>query len=107
MNVETFIMTDRLLLQPLSISDDDFILELLNTEGWLRFIGNRNVTSKTEARAYIQKILDNQNISYWVVKRKEQQDATGIITYIQRNYLEHPDIGFAFLPRFCKKGYAY
>ncbi len=35
--------TNRLTLRKLEEKDCSFILELLNTEGWLKFIGNRNV----------------------------------------------------------------
>src|SRR5215218_9705823 len=98
MAVPAFLITERLLIIPLATSDDSFILELVNTEGWISFIGNRNITSQVEAKAYIQKILENSNCSYWVVKLKEQQQSIGIITYIKRDYLEHHDIGFAFLP---------
>ena len=59
MNVQ-FLMTDRLFIRPLTITDDNFILELVNTEGWLKFIGNRNVTSPLEAGAYIQRILEKR-----------------------------------------------
>ena len=95
------------MLQPLAIADDSFILELVNTEGWIKFIRNRNITSNNEAQAYIHKILDNSNITYWVVTLKDNGYKIGLITYIKRDYLEHHDIGFAFLPNFYKKGYAY
>lgn len=91
----------------LTIADDSFILELLNTEGWLKFIGDRNITSKDAAIAYIQKIIDSPHIAYFVVRLKESGDAIGIISFIQRDYLEHPDIGFAFLPSVSGNGYAY
>ena len=107
MDVQPFIITERLIIQPLTLNDDSFILELVNTEGWIKFIGNRNVTSTSESGAYIQKILENKNISYWVVKLKDSQDSIGIITYIKRDYLPHHDIGFAFLPNFSKQGYAF
>jgi [ribosomal protein S5]-alanine N-acetyltransferase len=107
MDIQPFLVTGRLLIQPLTITDDRFILELVNTEGWITFIGNRNITSQVDARAYILRILENKNSSYWVVKRKDDQLAIGIITYIKRDYLEHHDIGFAFLPTFAKNGYAY
>src|SRR3954452_9476485 len=107
MDVQPFIITERLIIQPLTLNDDSFILELVNTEGWIKFIGNRNVTSTSEAGAYIQKILENKNISYWVVKLKDSQESIGIITYIKRDYLPHHDIGFAFLPNASKQGYAF
>ncbi len=101
------IKTDRLLIRPINIDDTEFILELLNTEGWLRFIGNRNIASSAGAKAYIKKKLDNENIYYWVVQPGEHKENMGLITYIKRDYLEHRDIGFAFLPRFANKGYAF
>src|SRR3954453_14987886 len=107
MDVPTYLITNRLVIKPLTLNDENFIFKLVNTEGWIKFIGNRNITSVAEARAYIQKILENGNIFYWVVKFKDNENPIGIITYIKRSYLDHHDIGFAFLPNFFKKGYAY
>ncbi len=107
MNDHFSIKTNRLLIEPLTINDDHFIFELVNTEGWLQFIGNRNITSVAEAGAYIQTILENQNITYWVVRLSGSENKIGIVTFIKRDYLQHPDLGFAFLPQFCNKGYAY
>jgi RimJ/RimL family protein N-acetyltransferase len=99
--------TTRLLLQPLSLKDAEFIFELVNTEGWLQFIGNRNVTNLDESYKYIQKLMDNPNIQYWVVRLNESSIPIGIVTFIKRDYLEYHDIGFAFLPQFGKNGYAH
>ncbi|MDQ6761423.1 MAG: GNAT family N-acetyltransferase [Bacteroidota bacterium] len=107
MNFPAQLATQRLLIKPLNINDDEFILELLNTAGWIKFIGNRNITSLAEAKAYIQKILDNENIFYWAVQLKGHDENIGIVTFIKRDYLEHHDIGFAFLPRYFNQGYAY
>jgi RimJ/RimL family protein N-acetyltransferase len=107
MEIQTLITTDRLLIEPLTVNDNNFIRELVNTDGWIKFIGDRNVTSQVEATAYIQKIIDNPNANYWVVKLKVNQTKIGIITFIKRDYLEHHDIGFAFLPNFANNGYAY
>jgi [ribosomal protein S5]-alanine N-acetyltransferase len=101
------ISTDRLLLNLLTEDDYEFIIELVNSKGWLEFIGDRNVHSKEEAVAYINKILTAQNLYYWVVRIKDENVPIGIISFIKRAYLEHFDIGFAFLPRFCGRGYAY
>jgi len=107
MDTKATLLTERLLLEPLSENDDDFILELLNTEGWLKFIGDRNIHSKTDALAYIKKVNGNQNMVYWTVKMKDTKSAIGLVTLIKREYLEHKDIGFAFLPNFSNKGYAH
>ena len=107
MGTKFILTTNRLLIEPLSINDNNFIFELVNTEGWLKFIGNRNIESDTDAIAYIERILANENISYWVVKLKENKKSIGIITFIKRDYLNYHDIGFAFLPTASKKGFAY
>ena len=99
-------ITERLLLNELNTGYTDFIFELVNTAEWKKFIGERNINNKEDALAYTQKIIDNPNISYWVVQLKEQQIPIGIITIIKRDYLPHRDIGFAFLPAYGKKGYA-
>lgn len=101
------LITQKLSIEPLVIEDNMFIFELVNTNGWLKFIGNRNITSYEDAIAYIKRILANENICYWVVKLKNQNEPIGIITFIKREYLKHHDIGFGFLPTASKKGYAY
>jgi len=100
-------VTARLHLQPMSVADAAFIYALVNTEGWIKYIGNRNVTSVEDADSYIRKILNNSNVTYWVVRSKNEQTPMGIITFIKREYLSYPDIGFAFLPLYSGKGYAY
>lgn len=103
----TSINTERLFITPLTADDNNFILELVNTEGWLQFIGNRKVYTPEDASAYIERIKGNKNIQYWVVRLLQNKTAIGIITLIKREYLPYPDIGFAFLPQFGSNGYAY
>ncbi|MBL7920441.1 MAG: GNAT family N-acetyltransferase [Bacteroidia bacterium] len=99
--------TERLLLSELTLKDTEFIIELVNTEGWLKFIGNRNIKTKEDAIKYIQMLLDDPGIVYWVVKSKEQNIQIGVVTFISRKHLPHPDLGFAFLPQHSGKGYAF
>jgi len=99
--------TERTSARPLTLDDCAFILELVNTKCWLTFIGDRNIHSETDARFYIQRMLDNPDITYWVVRLRENLLPIGIITLIQRDYLDFYDIGFAFLPQYTKMGYAF
>ena len=99
--------TARLVLDNVAPVDAEFILRLVNTAGWLRFIGDRNIRTAEDARAYVQKILDSPHQHYWVVRLREENIPAGIITLLKRDYLEHHDIGFAFLPEYGGKGYAY
>lgn len=100
-------LTNRLILEPLHLDDAAFILELVNTQGWLQFIGNRNVNDLDDAQNYIQRILNNINVKYWVVRDQKKSLPIGIITFIKRDYLLYHDIGFAFLPQYQQNGYAY
>ena len=99
--------TQRLVLTKVNKNDAGFIFELLNSPGWINFIGNRNIETIDDALAYIQKITNNPATDYWTVKLKDQQTPIGVVTFIKREYLECHDIGYAFLPQFGKQGYAY
>ncbi|HJS54582.1 MAG TPA: GNAT family N-acetyltransferase [Chitinophagaceae bacterium] len=101
------ITTQRLLLNPLAITDSSFILELVNTKEWLTFIGDRNVYTNADAKVYIQKIIDDPNKRYWVVRFSNNNAPMGVVTFIKRDYSEFHDIGCAFLPSYTNNGYAY
>ncbi len=107
MNSHFSISTQRLHIKPLSAADDAFIFELLNTAGWIEFIGNRNIHSLPDAAAYIEKVLGNHQLVYWSVSLMDENKTIGVVTFIKRDYLDFHDIGFAFLPQFSEKGYAY
>lgn len=100
------INTTRLLIDALTVNDHAFIFELLNTEGWVNFIGQRNIHTKDDAVAYINKILSNKNLHYQVARLQKNNTPIGLVTLIKRDYLAHHDIGFAFLPAFTGQGYA-
>lgn len=104
------INTERLIIEPLSEKDGYFMFELLNTEDWIKYIGNRNIHSETEATTYIKnvnQVNEKSSSSIWTVKLKETNAAIGIATFTKREYLDFHDIGFALLPVFYNKGYAY
>ena len=99
--------TNRLLLNALTLNDVAFIFELVNSLEWIKFIGDKNIRTKEDAVAYVQKIISNPNVCYWTVKLQNEKTPIGIITFIKRDYLKHHDIGFAFLSNYTKQGYAY
>ena len=47
--------TTRLRQMPFTEGDAQFILQLLNTDGWKRYIGDRGVTDEASAIAYLQR----------------------------------------------------
>ncbi len=46
--------TERLVIQPITKNDSEFIFQLFNTPNWLNFIGNRNIKSVEDAEQYIE-----------------------------------------------------
>ena len=108
--VMTIIETSRLTISELTTADAPFIIELLNSPGWLQYIGDRGVKTIDDACGYI---LNGPTISYrtngfglWVVALKDTNIPIGICGLIRRDFLPHPDIGFAFLPQYSGSGYA-
>jgi [ribosomal protein S5]-alanine N-acetyltransferase len=99
--------TEKLNLTLLSPEDHVFVRELVNSKGWLEFIGNRDVHSQAEALAYIDRIVNTPDLFYWVVRLKTEGTPIGIISFLKRSYLEHFDLGFAFLPEYGGQGYAF
>lgn len=105
MNVH--LKTERLNIRPLIIQDAAFMLELLNSKGWLQFIGDRNVSDIEAAIDYIHKILSTNKFYYNVFEIKDTYTPIGIVTFLYRDNQDCPDIGFAMLPQYKKNGYAY
>lgn len=97
--------TDRLLIRPINLMDVEFIMDLVNSEGWLKYIGDRKFSDINDAENYIQKILDNPNYYYSVFELKDSVQAIGIVTFVNRENQDFQDIGFALLPEFEKNGY--
>src|SRR5450755_4762461 len=104
------LQTERLALRELTVDDAVFIRELVNEPSWIRFIGDRGVRSVDDARAYLLKgpiaMYARFGFGLWAVELKETGEAAGLCGLIKRDALEDVDIGFAFLPRFWRQGYA-
>lgn len=103
--------TDRLILRHQTIEDAAFILELLNDPSWIQYIGDRGVRTIDDARGYILKgALDmyaRLGFGFYLTELKEGGIPIGICGLVKRDFLEAVDVGFAFLPKFWGKGYAF
>ncbi len=107
----TYILeTERLRLRELTLADTQFVINLLNSPGWLKYIGDRNIKTEEQAQGYLQngpmKSYRENGFGLALVERKEDKAKMGMCGIIKRPQLEHPDIGFAFLPEYTGKGYA-
>jgi RimJ/RimL family protein N-acetyltransferase len=103
--------TDRLTLRELIEEDAGFILELVNTEDWIKNIGDRNISSLEQAKEYIVngplKSYAEHGFGLSLVALKPELIPIGICGILKRDSLEHPDIGFALLPEFYRRGFGF
>jgi RimJ/RimL family protein N-acetyltransferase len=107
----TILQTERLTLRELTTEDNAFILTLVNSPGWLQYIGERNVHTPADAIAFLQngymKSYSEHGYGLWCVTLNESHQPIGLCGIINRKELDFPDLGFAFLPEFQGKGYAF
>lgn len=104
------LQTPRLVLQELADADAAFILELLNTRGFLSHIGDRGVRTLDDARRYIAQgpaaSYAANGFGLWKVSLGSDGTPVGMSGLIRREELPFPDLGYAFLPAHEGRGYA-
>lgn len=102
--------TERTQISPLQLEDSAFFLKLVNTPGWLRFIGDRGISSEPQAREFLQTAflnsLELNGFGYDIVRLIDGSEPVGICGFLKKPELQNPDFGFAFLPDHCGRGLA-
>lgn len=105
------LQTERLRLREFNTADATFIIQLLNSEGWLKFIGDRQIKTIEQAQNYLisgpMKSYSVNGFGLSMVELKNTHIPIGMCGLIKRDNLLYPDIGFAFLEEFMGKGYAF
>ena len=103
--------TKRLTLSRITFKDAPFILELLNDPAWIQYIGDKKVRTLKAARDYIRngpkESYARLSFGLYAVKLKRSGRPIGMCGLLRRDTLDAADIGFAFLPQFTGKGYAF
>ncbi len=89
--------TPRLRLRTADRDDADFYLALVNDRGFLEHIGDRGIRTREDVRGH----------SLYVVELKDSGTPIGMCGLIKRETLDGVDIGYAYLARYCGRGYAY
>lgn len=104
------IETARLVLREFVAEDAEFLVALLNSPGWLEFIGDRNVRDRAAARRYIEDNLRDgyrrDGFGFWHLGLRSSDQPVGMCGLTRRDYLDAPDIGYALLPEHAGRGYA-
>lgn len=103
--------TERLVLRTIQISDAPFYLELLNTPEFIANIGDRKVRTLKAARDAIRQgpvaMQAARGHAIWLVELKGARTPIGMSGLIKRDTLDDVDLGYAFLPAYFGKGYAF
>lgn len=94
------IASERLLLRPLDDEDASFVLALLTDPDFLRHIGDRGVHDQDSALDYIEEA------TLLAVIERDSGRPVGLCGLIRRDFLDAPDLGYAFLPIGRGRGYA-
>jgi len=107
----TVLETERLTLRHFNTDDAPFILSLVNEPSFLRHIGDKKVRTLEDARQYILNgpvaTYERHGFGLYQVELKDTHTAVGMCGLLKRAELPQPDIGFAFLPDFWNKGFAF
>jgi RimJ/RimL family protein N-acetyltransferase len=103
--------TERLILRAFTLNDADFIVHILNTPSWIRYIGDRGVRTVNDAHHYLlngpMKSYEANGFGLLMVALKDAETPIGMCGLIKRDTLEDADIGFALLPEYAGQGYAF
>lgn len=103
--------TQRLTIREFTPDDAGFILYLVNTSTWLRFIGDRNIRSLHQAENYLVngpiKSYTQHGFGLYLVSLKHGSTPIGMCGLIKRETLQDADLGFSMLPEFEGLGYAF
>ena len=122
--------TERLTIRELNAATDAaFVLELLNSPKFIKYIGDRGVRSVEESREFIEnryrqsyrehgfglytvglksgESTDNDTLRAARVSASDTATQIGICGFVKRDTLPGPDLGFAFLPEFEGQGYGF
>ena len=100
----------RLRFATLKPADAPFILKLVNEPGWLQYVGDRNIHDLVAAAAYISKGPAASHAEHGfgldLVSLADTSEPVGICGLLQRDYLDAPDIGYAFSQAHAGRGFA-
>ncbi|WP_438711214.1 GNAT family N-acetyltransferase [Aquimarina muelleri] len=103
--------TQRLSLREFNLNDSEFIINLVNSPKWLEFIGDKDVKTTEDAINYLEngpiKSYKENGFGLWLVQLKGSNIPIGMCGLVNRETLQHIDIGFAMLPEYLGLGYGF
>lgn len=102
------ITSNRLKIRGVTKHDAEFIVDLFNSEPFLKSIGNRGIENVEQAMDKIENLymVNYPTHGLFTVELAATGQAIGTVSFLKRDYLDYDDIGYGFLPDFWGKGYA-
>lgn len=105
------IQTERLHIRYMTEADANLMLGILTDPAFIKYVGDRGVRDQQQAAEYIQERVlpsyQQHGFGMYRVGRRVDDQAVGICGLVKRDTLPGVDVGFGFLPEFCRQGYAY
>ena len=103
--------TERLRLRLVHAGDAAVYLDILNDPAFIEHIGDRGVRTLEAALKSIEdgpvSMQRTRGHSMYMVELLDSGAAVGLSGLIKRDGLDDVDIGYAFLPRYRGRGYAF
>jgi len=105
--------TGRLRLQRFTAGPEEaeFALRLLNEPSYLENIGDKGVRTLEQAARYLRegpiKSYELYGHGLYLVVLKESEELVGICGLLRRDQFKDADLGYAFLPEFWSRGFAF
>ncbi|CCN35093.1 putative Acetyltransferase [Vibrio nigripulchritudo SO65] len=100
--------TDHLIIRHYNLDDANFIIQLLNEEAFIRYIGDRQIRTIEAAQSYLSRIIASYQEYGFGLNMVTLKDGTpiGMCGILKRAELESPDLGYALLSSYWGHGYA-
>lgn len=108
--------TSRLIIREFTRNDAKFIVRLLNEKSFIENITDKQVRTIADAENYLATgpMANYKNYGFGLhavmLKSDEisnKETLIGMCGLLKRPELAYPDLGYAFLPEYCGKGYAF
>lgn len=107
----SIVKTDRLSLRKIDTDDAAFILQLLNDPDFILYVGDKKARDLESAKTYIEEgpvaSYNSFGFGLYLVELIEDTAPIGICGILKRDFLHHPDLGFALMPGYRGGGYAF
>jgi RimJ/RimL family protein N-acetyltransferase len=109
--VTTVLETGRLVLREITLEDAGLLLDVWNDPAFIRYVGDRGIRTLEDAAEAAAigplQLWERYGYGPFRVALRDTDTPIGICGLFRRESLDDPDLGYAVLPDFCGKGYAY